>query len=83
MVNGATDKHIIRAAPIVLVLISLVALAGCGGGEETPRQEMSQRERDSVIGQSNLPGAQGVRGALEVTDSAAARRRLEDSIASN
>ena len=72
-----------KAWRLILSAGAVVLIAGCGGGEETPRQEMSQRERDSVIGQSNLPGAQGVRGALEVTDSAAARRRLEDSIASN
>jgi hypothetical protein len=35
--------------------------------------------RDSVIGASQLPGAQGVRGALRVSDSAASRRAREDS----
>jgi hypothetical protein len=44
---------------------------------------MTQRQRDSVIGQSRLPGAQGVEGALSAADSAAARRRLADSIAQN
>lgn len=58
----------------------LLACAACGGDEPPPRAEMTQRERDSVIGQSNLPGARGVQGALEASDTAAARQRRADSI---
>lgn len=61
----------------------LTGLLGCGGGEpaERPRTPEAQRARDSVLGASDLPGAQGVQRALEVSDSAAARRAREDSIA--
>jgi len=66
-------------------LSTLLIIAGgaCGGGDGEARREMTQRERDSAIGQSNLPGARGVSGALEVSDTAAARQRLVDSIAAN
>jgi hypothetical protein len=58
----------------------LLALAGCG--ETAGRREpVDERRRDSTIGASQLPGAQGVRGALRTADSAAARRSREDSIA--
>jgi hypothetical protein len=55
-------------------------MAACGGGAP-PHPPADARARDSAIGASQLPGAQGVRGALRATDSAAARRAREDSIA--
>lgn len=41
----------------------------------------TERQRDSIIGASQLPGARGVGGALRASDSAAARRAREDSTA--
>jgi hypothetical protein len=68
-----------RAFP-VLVLLSVAA---CGGSDtaDRPQQPPTQRERDSAIANSRLPGAQGVGAAMSAADSAAARRALEDSIA--
>ncbi|HEY8196307.1 MAG TPA: hypothetical protein VIG04_04985 [Gemmatimonadales bacterium] len=40
----------------------------------------TQRERDSVLGASKLPGAAGVRGALRAADSASARNARLDSV---
>lgn len=62
----------------------LAGLLACGGGEPAERTQTpdAQRARDSVLGTSDLPGAQGVQRALEVSDSSAARRAREDSIAS-
>ena len=59
-----------------------LALCACSSGQDQPALDrLSQRERDSVIGASKLPGAPGVRRALEAADSATARRRTEDSLA--
>ncbi|HEX6250834.1 MAG TPA: hypothetical protein VFZ56_05325 [Gemmatimonadaceae bacterium] len=61
-------------------LIFLAALA-CGSGEQTEAQpEMTQRQRDSAIGASSLPGARGVTRALDASDSAAARSSRLDSL---
>jgi hypothetical protein len=62
----------------------LATLIGCSrsANRPNPRSNLSERERDSVLGASQLPGATGVRHALEVSDSAAARRRREDSVTS-
>lgn len=69
-----------RAALCALAL----ALAACPGTESADDQAArTQRERDSIIGQSRLPGAGGVRGATAASDSAAARQRRLDSIAGN
>lgn len=61
----------------------LIVLAGCRADRaQHSTQPMSERARDSAIGASKLPGAQGVNGALRAVDSGAARRAREDSIAS-
>ena len=61
----------------------VLAICACSGGQDQrqPADTLSQRERDSVIGASKLPGAAGVRRALQAADSATARRRVEDSLA--
>jgi len=59
----------------------LVGLLGCGKGDANPRPDtLTRRQRDSVLGASQLPGAQGVRGALRAADSAAARRAQEEAV---
>lgn len=63
-----------------LVLAGVPMLVACGSGA-TAGSGRSERERDSVIGQSRLPGAGAVRGSLGASDSALSRRALEDSIA--
>ena len=69
-----------RAAACAMGL--LVLGLGCGQKEESKQpDEMTRRQRDSVIGASRLPGARGVQKALAISDSADARRAREDSIA--
>jgi hypothetical protein len=58
----------------------LLSLSGCLVDHVERRAPASERERDSIIGASRLPGAQGVGGALRVSDSARARVTREDSI---
>jgi hypothetical protein len=66
---------------IVIGGLLMLCCISCSPRREQPEGAQGQRARDSVIGASRLPGAGGVRGALRATDSAAARRRLEDSVA--
>lgn len=58
----------------------LAALSACSGEKPVAKKPMTQRERDSAIGASNLPGAAGVRGALRAADSAQARNNRLDTI---
>ena len=63
-----------RRAAIVLAVLT----GACGGGT-TVGAGRTERERDSIIGQSALPGARGVQGALNASDSARARGTALDS----
>ncbi len=61
----------------------IVTAAACGAGKEEPpptRSAEEQRTVDSTVGASAMPGAQGVRGAMAASDSAAKRARERDSL---
>ena len=60
-----------------------LALGACSSKRSDSAPARSQRERDSILGASQLPGARGVRGALGAADSAAARNARIDSIATS
>jgi hypothetical protein len=67
---------------LLAALVSILAWPGCSPkAEEGSQPQRAERERDSVIGASRLPGAGGVRGALRESDSAAARNARLDSVA--
>jgi hypothetical protein len=64
-------------------LLLVISFVGCTPKEEGEggKHVRSERERDSILGASRLPGARVVRGALGVSDSATARNARLDSVA--
>jgi hypothetical protein len=64
---------------IRLMAVGLLMVGACGRSQSAVKHATTERERDSGIGASRLPGAGGVRGALRVSDSAAARNARIDS----
>jgi len=60
-----------------------LALAACGRSGTAKQPPLTERQKDSVIGASKLPGAAGVRGALRAVDSQNARNARYDSISSH
>jgi hypothetical protein len=62
-----------------LVCLLLAALTGCKADRAERSTPSTQRQRDSAIGASRLPGARGVAGALKAADSASARRAQEEA----
>jgi hypothetical protein len=71
--------HSRHLAPFVLA----VALAACGGGSKAPRvgttDSLTERQRDSILAQSRIPGAGGVGAAMRVADSTSAGIRRADT----
>jgi hypothetical protein len=65
---------------LATVLFLLISLAGCGAADS--ESSRTEAQRDSAIAESAVPGAAGVKSTLSVSDSATARRALEDSIMS-
>jgi hypothetical protein len=65
---------------VLVAAILWASMVGCSSGEPQPAR--TDAARDSAIAESAVPGAAGVRSALSVSDSAAARRAREDSIMS-
>lgn len=63
--------------PILTLILALAAgtclLAACGGDGDEPASNLSRAERDSVLSETQLPGAATVKGALDVADTAQAR----------
>lgn len=53
--------------------VAMVFAAACGPAKEPATDTLTQRQRDSAIGASALPGARGVQQATRASDSARAR----------
>ena len=73
----------LRGAAIAAKVLLLSLLAAACSGSDAPandRDTMTQRQRDSVLAQSGLPGARGVGKALSAADSVRARNAQLDSI---
>ena len=65
---------------IGLVIVALtIGVAGCAKDEPDARRDLSQREKDSILGASQIPGAKAVKRAMTSADSAAARQARLDS----
>ena len=60
----------------------LLFVASCSTRETAAnrRDTMTQRQKDSVLGQSGLPGASGITKARRAADSLKARQAQADSI---
>jgi hypothetical protein len=67
-----------RILGLGLVLLAAGLLA-CSKGETEKKQELTQREKDSVFAGSQIPGAKAVGKALRTADSAEARQARIDS----
>ena len=63
--------------------VSVLLLVACGSGGGSQRQAgdtLTERQRDSMLSQSRIPGASGVGKAMNAADSASARVRAADTI---
>lgn len=69
-----------RMLALALALVTATALGACA--HESHTRTLTERERDSTLGKSVIPGGAAVTRALEVSDSAtAAAQRTNESVA--
>ena len=67
------------SARAFLLGISSLAVTACGEDGPDKRAGLTQREKDSILGQSQIPGAKAVKTGMRNADSASARQARLDS----
>jgi hypothetical protein len=68
-----------RALRVFQTTVVTVALIGCSDGERDKRANLTQREKDSILAGSLIPGARAVKTSMTSADSATARQLRLDS----
>jgi len=64
---------------VICAALLIAAIAGCSV-QEPPKKTLSERQRDSLIGESVLPGAGVVKRAMVESDAQTARAAAMDSL---
>lgn len=67
----------------------VLILAACGGSDDGGSQQtvnrdtLTQRQRDSILAKSRIPGASGVGRAMSAADSTSARIQQANAVATD
>lgn len=71
-----------RYIGVCMLLLIVIAVEGCNRDDARgePPNTLTQRQRDSAIGASRIPGASGITRAMGAADSIAARNARLDSL---
>ncbi|HKW39888.1 MAG TPA: hypothetical protein VJN39_01440 [Gemmatimonadales bacterium] len=63
------------------IVVSLLAACGSGdSGKPAQTDTLTERQRDSILAQSRIPGARGVGAAMRAADSTSAHIRAADTV---
>jgi hypothetical protein len=67
-----------------ILFIILLAVGACGGKSDEARKaatdSLSERQRDSILAKSSIPGASAVGRAMTAADSTSARVQASDTV---
>lgn len=63
-----------------VLILTIPACSDGSAGSDAPADSLTQRQRDSVIGESGLPGARGIRSAQKASDALDERAGRLDSL---
>ena len=70
-----------------LLALAIVTLVACGGDsadkQAVNRDTLTQRQKDSILAKSSIPGASNVGRAMRAADSTSAGARRVDSVAAD
>jgi hypothetical protein len=71
----------------MILPLLILALAGCGGKssdqQAVNRDTLTERQRDSILAKSRIPGARAVGRAMTAADSTSAGVHRADSVAAD
>lgn len=66
---------------MLLAFVTLACSGSDSGSQQTVnRDTLTQRQKDSILAQSKIPGARGVGRAMTVADSVSARVQATDTV---
>ena len=71
-----------KTFPIV-GLVVLAMACGTGKSDQTARDTLTERQKDSILANSKIPNARAVGSAMRVADSTSAGIRRADTVASD
>lgn len=65
-----------------LLVLGVAACSGSDSGQTQTvnRDTLTQRQKDSILAQSKIPGARGVGAAMRAADSTSARVQAADTV---
>ena len=68
-----------------IVAVGLLLLGACGGGGQSNankvnRDTLTERQKDSILAKSSVPGASAVDRAMKAADTTSARVQGSDSV---
>jgi hypothetical protein len=70
----------------ILPAVTVGFMLACGSGDPghtVNRDTLTQRQKDSILANSKIPGARGVGSAMRASDSISARVQRSDSLAAD
>ena len=70
----------IRLVPIFVFALLAACSPGTTAKSAADRDSLTERQRDSILAKSRIPGASGVGSAMRAADSTSARIRATDSV---
>ncbi len=72
-----------RRSAVVLAMTLLAACGGSGDSQASGRDTLTERQKDSILAKSKIPGAGAVGRAMTAADSTSAGARRADSVAAD
>jgi hypothetical protein len=70
-----------RIPALGILSLALLGMGDCGGGGDAAGADaLSRRQRDSLVSELPVPGAGGVRGAMDAADAIEARNAQLDTM---
>ena len=74
-------SNILIIGVLIVLVIALLAAACSEKAPDSSKKKLTQRQRDSVLAETGLPGSEVVGTVLETADSTEARAKRLDELA--